>query len=266
VYKRGWFALTPQRMAAELEQWQQQFAMRAVHFQDETFFTSAARVDAIAAEFLRRDLKLTWPATTCADQGERLDESVLAKCKRAGLRRVMIGVESGSQQMLDWMKKDIKIEQVFSSADKCLRNGIALLFNFIVAFPDESAASMMETLRVAKTLRAKSPDVDIALFYYKPYPANEIADMLVRQGYQFPRTLDEWAAFDYVGSSGPWLTRAQHVLIERFEFYQRIASSHATPLRAPLQTLSSWRCVRDAYAFPVEKAIIEWVRKPARLS
>lgn len=266
VYKRGWFALTPQRMAAELEQWQQQFDVRDVNFQDETFFTSAARVDAIADEFLRRNLKLTWTATMRADQGERLDDALLAKCKRAGLRRVMIGVESGSQAMLDWMKKDIKIEQVFSSADKCLRNGIALLFNFIVAFPDESNANMRETLRVAKTLRAKSPDVDIAVFYYKPYPGNEIADMLVRQGYRFPRTLDEWAAFDYVGSSGPWLTREQHILIERFKFYQRIAWSRATPLRAPLQALARWRCARDSYAFPFEKALIEWIRHPVRLS
>ena len=111
-----------------------------------------------------------------------------------------------------------------------------------------------------------SPDFEIAIFYYKPYPGNEIAEMLVRQGYQFPRTLEEWAEFDYVGSSGPWVTREKHDLIEGFKFYQRIGWSHPSPLRAPLQALARWRCERDVYAFPFEKKVFEWIRQPVRLS
>ena len=90
--------------------------------------------------------------------------------------------------------------------------------------------------------------------------------MLLRQGYQFPRTLEDWAAFDYVGSSSPWTTREQYELVERFKFYQRIAWSRPTALRAPLQALARWRCARDTYAFPIEKVIIERMRQPVRLS
>jgi radical SAM superfamily enzyme YgiQ (UPF0313 family) len=266
VYKRGWTGLEPARIAEEVQRWWKQYAVHDLNFQDETFFTSPARVDAIADEFLRRGVKLTWTATMRADQGSRLDDAPLAKCKRAGLRRVMVGVEAGSQPMLDWMKKDIKLSQVFDSAQKCLRHGIAILFNFIVAFPDESTDSLKQTLNVAKALRALSPDFEVAVFYYKPYPGNDIAEMLLRQGYQFPRTLEDWAAFDYVGSSSPWTTREQYELVERFKFYQRIAWSRPTALRAPLQALARWRCARDTYAFPIEKVIFERMRQPVRLS
>jgi hypothetical protein len=119
---------------------------------------------------------------------------------------------------------------------------------------------------VAKQLRAMSPDFEIAIFYYKPYPGNAIADGLLRQGYPFPCTLEEWAEFDYVGSSGPWVTKEKHDLIERFKFYQRIAWSHPHPLRAPIQALARWRCRRDCYAWPVEKAIIEKLKPRPRLS
>ena len=266
VYKRGWFGLEPARMGEELETLWRRYHFQDVGFQDETFFTYHKRVEAIAGEFRRRGLSFTWMATMRADQGFRLDEAVLELCGRAGLRRVMIGVESGSQQMLDWMKKDITVEQVFDSAEKCRRQGIAVLFNLIVGFPDEPAESIRETLRVAKQLRAMSPDFEVAIFYYKPYPGNEIADMLLRQGYQFPHTLEEWAEFDYVDSSGPWVSQETRDLVERFKFYQRIAWGRPTALRAPVQAVARWRCRRDFYAWPVEKAVAERLRPLPKLS
>lgn len=266
VYKRGWYGLEPERMGQELEHWWKKHHFTDIGFQDETFFTNRERVAAIANEFLRRNLHFTWMATMRADQGFRLDESLLNLSKRAGLRRVMIGVESGSQKMLDWMKKDIKLEHVFDSAEKCRRAGIGIIFNVIVGFPDEPPESIVESLRVAKQLRAMSPDFEVAFFYYKPYPGNEIADMLVRDGYQFPNTLDEWSDFDYVGSSGPWVTREKYNLVERFKFYQRLAWNRASPFRVPLQLLARWRCENDVYHLPIEKQLVEWFRQPLQLS
>ena len=266
VYQRAWKALAPERMGEELEVLWKRYRFRDVGMQDETFFTHKRRVEAIADEFIARKLGFTWTATMRADQGFRLDDALLAKCKRAGLRRVKIGVESGSQAMLDWMKKDITVAQVFDSAEKCLRHGIGVIFNIIVGFPGEPPESVAESLGVAKKLRAMSPDFEVAIFYYKPYPGNPIADTLVQEGYRFPRTLDAWAEFDYVGSSGPWVTKEKHDLIERFKFYQRIAWGHPRRLRAPLQSLARWRCARDFYALPIEKAIVEKLRPMPKLS
>ena len=84
-------------------------SFRRPGFQDETFFTYRERAVAVAEEFLRRlgagngtttNRSFTWTATMRADQGERLGDEVMALCVRSGLRRVMIGVESGSQEMM----------------------------------------------------------------------------------------------------------------------------------------------------------------------
>src|SRR5205814_751432 len=116
------------------------------------------------------DLDFSWMATMRGDQGARLDDRVLLACRHGGLRRVMVGLESGSQPMLDWMKKDMKVEQAFTTAEKCRRHGIAVLFNLIVGFPDESDDSVDATLAAAKALRALGSDFQVALFYYRPYP------------------------------------------------------------------------------------------------
>jgi radical SAM superfamily enzyme YgiQ (UPF0313 family) len=261
VYGRAWFGLEPVRVATELEQLWKRYRFTDVGFQDETFFTNANRVNAIAEEILSRNLHFTWMATMRGDQGTRLDDDILLACRHAGLRRVMIGLESGSQPMLDWMKKDLKLEQVFIAAEKCRRQGIGVLFNLIVGFPDEPPESIAATLAAAKTLRAFGPDFQVALFYYRPYPGTPITDDLERRGHPLPRTLEEWAAIEDTSANSPWVDAGKRALVDRFGFYQRIGWARSTPLRAPLQALARWRCRRDVYAFPIEKTIVEWMRQ-----
>jgi anaerobic magnesium-protoporphyrin IX monomethyl ester cyclase len=259
VFGRGWFGLEPMRVGTELQQLWQRYHFTDVGFQDETFFTHAGRVESIADEILRRDLEFTWMATMRADQGARLDERVLEACRHAGLRRVMVGLESGSQTMLDWMKKDAKLEQAFVTAEKCRRQGIGVLFNLIVGFPDEPPESVAATLAVAKALREFGPDFQVALFYYRPYPGTPITDELGRRGFPLPLGLREWAAIDDRADS-PWVDARKRALIERFRFYQRIAWAKPSPWRRPIQALARWRCRRDQYTFPIEKAVAEWMR------
>jgi radical SAM superfamily enzyme YgiQ (UPF0313 family) len=266
VFKRRWTALEPSRMGEEIESLWRRHQYADLAFQDETFFTYRERVVAVAEEFLRRNLSFTWTATMRADQAVRLSDEVMALCVRSGLRRVMIGVESGSQEMLDWIEKDITLEQVLASATMCVRHGIGAIFPFIVGFPSESAASVQATLDLVKRLRAMSPQFETPIFYYQPYPGSRIADGVVRNGYQLPTSLDAWADFDFVGGSGPWVDDRTYRLVERFKFYNRFAWGPESWPRRLLQSVARWRCRRDWYHVPVEKALVERLKPGARLS
>ena len=266
VYQRKWTGLAPERVGEEVAQLWQRYRFDDLNFQDETFFTYVERVDGIADAFLRRGLSITWAGTMRADQGDRLPEAVMAKCKRSGLRRVLIGVESGSQEMMDWIKKDIKLEQVFRSAEKCLRHDVGAIFPFIVGFPNETEASVRASLAVAKRLRAMSPRFQTPIFYFKPYPGSAITMEAVRSGYALPCTLDEWADFDFVGSAGPWVSRDRFRQVERFKFYAQLAWDAPGRLDRPIRRLAQWRCRNDFYALPLEKAIGQWLHPPQKLS
>jgi hypothetical protein len=112
-----------------------------------------------------------------------------------------------------------------------------------------------------------SGNFELAIFYFKPYPGNPIADRLKAQRYQFPASLQEWAEFDYIGSSNEWLTAAQKEEIEHFKFYQRLAySGNQNPLRWPVRALSRWRVEHRAYAWPVDRKLIEWLKPSPALS
>jgi radical SAM superfamily enzyme YgiQ (UPF0313 family) len=265
VYARGWSGLAPERIADEVGELAQRYAVEEIAFQDETFFTHRARIERLAELFLARGLNVAWTATLRADQAYRLGEPLLAACVRAGLRRVMIGVESGSQGTLDRLQKDLKLAHVQAAAEMCARHGLGVIFNFIVGFPDESDESVNATLALAKALRRMHPRFETPIFYYRPYPGNPIADEAHARGYQFPRGLSGWADFDYVGDRGPWMsaTRWQH--IERFKFYARHAWQPGV-WRWPLRAAARFRCEHDWYGVPVEKALVELLRPRQQVS
>jgi radical SAM superfamily enzyme YgiQ (UPF0313 family) len=157
------------------------------------------------------------------------------------------------------MKKDAKLDQAFATAEKCRRHGIGVLFNLIVGFPEETGDSVAATLTAAKRLRGFGPDFQVALFYYRPYPGTPITDDLARRGFPLPRGLREWAAIDD-RSDSPWVDARKRAVIERFRFYQRIGWAKPSMWRRPIQALARWRCRGDRYAFPIEKAVAEWMR------
>lgn len=267
VYNRGWYGYTPERMVGEIADLWRCYHFTDLNLQDETYFTQQKRVAAVAEGFLREGLHFTWTGTLRADQGRRIDDATFALCKRSGLRRVMIGMEAGSQETIDRIQKDIKVEDMWITAEKLLRHNIGAIINVIVGFPGESPESVAESLRVARELRAMSSHFELAVFYFKPYPGNPIAEQLRLQNYRFPASLEEWAEFDYIGSGNDWLSEVQKREIEHFKFYQRFAySGNQNPLRWPLQKLSRWRVERRAYAFPIDRKLVEWLKPAQALS
>lgn len=265
VYGRKWVGLDPSVMGLRLVELWDRYRFDDVNFQDETFFTRRDRVKALAEHFVEAKLPITWAGTMRADQGVRLPEDVWALCRASGLRRLLVGVESGSDEMLKRIRKDIRIEQVFHTADKMREHGIAGNFPFIVGFPDETDDSIVATLACAKKLRSMSPDFHTPFFYFKPYPGSEIVIDAVARGFELPSTLEAWSTFDFVdGLPGPWVSPEKFKLIERFKYFHELAWRGSRDGSAWLQRLAKYRCSRDEYRWPVEMFL--WPRTRAQLS
>ncbi|MEO1517016.1 MAG: radical SAM protein [Bacteroidota bacterium] len=266
VFSRKWTAVQPDRMGEELEYWYKKYRFTDINFQDETFFTKRQRITRIAEEFMERDIQSTWAGTMRADQGSRMSDEEFDLCKKAGLRRVLVGVESGSQQMMDWLVKDIKIEQVYETARRCAKRDINVIFPFIVGFPQETAQSVRDTLKVARELNSMHPGFTTPIFYFKPYPGSKITQDVVAQGYELPQTIEEWADFDYIGSSGPWVSDEKYQLIERFKFYNKLAGRRRQWALLPLQWMAQLRCRFNFFQIPLEKLLAERLLPQQQLS
>lgn len=267
VYNRGWYGYAPDRVVSELDGLWQRYRFDDLCFQDETWFTDTRRVGAIAEGLAQKGRGYSWFATMRADQGRRLDEGVLAACRDAGMRRAMIGMEAGTQPMLDVIRKDVKVDDLTISLDKLRRHGIGAKVSFIVGFPEETPESVNGTLAMAREVRRMSPDFEVVVFVYSPYPGNPIAERLVSGGYRFPASLEAWARFDYVGGRGEWLTAAQNAKVEGFRFYQKYAYDRAAGLpRQAFRWLARQRVEREIYRWPLEQRVIERLRPGPQMS
>ncbi|MFZ4796087.1 MAG: B12-binding domain-containing radical SAM protein [Bacteroidia bacterium] len=265
MYKRGWYGFSAERMGNEIEALWKKYKFEHVHFQDETFFTNSKRVKAIAEEFIKRKLPISWFGTMRADQGVRLEDEVWEICKQSGLEKVMIGMEAGSQEMLDYIQKDIKLEQVFDSAAKCIKYDIGINFSIIIGFPGESEESINSTLSMVTELRKMSSKFNMGIFYYKPYPGNKIADELLAKGFNFATSLEEWSDFDFVGTQkSEWIREEKVSEIENYKFYQQLAfNRREIPL---LKNIAKWRIEKKMYAFPVERKLKEWLMPTQKMA
>ena len=267
VYQRKWVGLDPRTMVEKLREIYARHPFDDVNFQDETFFTRRERVSAMARDIIDSGLTFTWAATMRADQGVRMTEDIWQLAKKSGLRRLLVGVESGDPEMLKRIRKDVTLEQVFHTAHKMRDMGIAGIFPFIVGFPDESDRSVDASIEVAKKLRAMSASFETPIFYFKPYPGSSIVTEAVANGFKLPDTLEAWSQFDFVaGLPGPWVTPERYSLIERFKFFQELAWKKARAGERWLQRLARLRVAHDDYRWPLEMHVLQWLRPAKRLS
>ena len=266
VYNRKWTAISPEIMVNKLAELQERYNFTDVNLQDETYFTYRDRVIEVSERMIEKGLTFTWAATMRADQGSRMSVEDFKICAKSGLRRLLIGVESGSQEMMDWLKKDIKIEQVYMCAERCKDLGIAVQFPFIVGFPEETDESIRETVKVALELNSMHPNFHTPIFYFKPYPGTTITQNVVKDGYKLPETVHEWSDFDFVGSSGPWVSEEKYDFFEKFKFYLKFAYSNQKLIYKPLQLLARWRCKHKYFNIPIEKKIVDKFFKKQQLA
>ncbi|MCZ7600370.1 MAG: hypothetical protein M5U09_25250 [Gammaproteobacteria bacterium] len=76
--------------------------------------------------------------------------------------------------MIERIRKDIKLEQVLETAEKCARHEIAVQFLFIVGFPDETEAQADLGLAFADRLRRMSDRFAVHIFHFRPYPGTAL--------------------------------------------------------------------------------------------
>ncbi len=266
VYNRKWTAISPEVMVNKLKELHKTYKFTDLNLQDETYFTYRDRVIEISELIIDRSLNFSWAATMRADQGSRMSEDDFKTCVRSGLRRLLIGVESGSQEMMDWLKKDIKLEQVYRCAQLCSDLNIAAIFPFIVGFPDESQKSIDETVKVSRELNSMHHNFTTPIFYFKPYPGTEITKDVITNGYQLPQTTKEWSDFDYIGSSGPWVSKEKYEFFEKYKFYLKLAYSKQKPIFKPIQYMAKKRCNKLNFEFPIEMKIANILLKNQELS
>jgi radical SAM superfamily enzyme YgiQ (UPF0313 family) len=259
VFNRKYSALSGENLGKQLEYYKNKYNFTEVNFLDETFFTYEKRVKEFAQYIIENNVNISWRATLRADQGTRLSEETWLLAKKSGLIACGIGIESGSQKILDWLQKDINLEQVYYTCEKCKSLDIMAVLTFIVGFPDEEIEDMRATFKLILELTEMSPKFNIWLFNYKPFPGSVILDKITQMGYKIPASTLEWAEFDLYGKLGPWVSKKSAREITSFSYYNLLVNGNNQEKKAFIlfRWIGYWRLKKSFYFFPFEKYLLD---------
>ncbi len=147
--------------------------VREFFFDDDTFTDNLPRAEAIARELGR--LGVTWSCNAKAN----VPRETLKILKENGLRLLLVGYESGNQQILHNIKKGMRIEVAKRFTRDCHELGIRIHGTFILGLPGETKETIEETIRFATEINPHTVQVSLAA----PYPGTFLHRQALENGW-----------------------------------------------------------------------------------
>jgi hopanoid biosynthesis associated radical SAM protein HpnJ len=147
--------------------------MKELFFDDDTFTDDRPRAEAIARGLGR--LGITWSCNAKAN----VPRETLQVMRDNGLRLLLVGYESGNQQILINIKKGLRVERARRFAADCRDLGITVHGTFILGLPGETKETIQETIRFAREVNPHTIQVSVAA----PYPGTELYRRAMENGW-----------------------------------------------------------------------------------
>ncbi len=150
VFNEGkWRSRSPAHVLAEFKQLQEQ-GYGAVYFVDDHFLLQPRRIEAICKGLNEQGNTIEWG---CEGRVDSVAQHLFPAMAQAHCRTLMFGIESGSQKMLDRLRKEQTLEEVESAVKKAKKAGIEIVHGFfVVGSPDETVEDMHATFDFAARL------------------------------------------------------------------------------------------------------------------
>ena len=247
---------SPERVVAELRALQQRYGVDYVRFCDDVFGVSRPWIDRLLTRMDEDGVRLKWE---CLARVDLLKPDLLKRMREAGLERVYVGVESGSQKMLDLMNRGTRLAQVERVADALRREGIRQFWFLMLGYPGETLEDIEATLQLFRRFSPEEYSVSIAVpvpgtrFYEsvkdrlagRPRSTRRAGGRSLLYEAAYPEVLYRWeqARFGLEAALGKARARISPRVVERIghaadRFHEKVATPLLTGKKPPARAVS----------------------------
>ena len=172
VYRRR----STESFMQEIEYLLKNTSVDSIFFADEIWCYSKKDLHKRCEAIKESGLDFTWG---CFMNIGVLDQDDFKYMYDCGCRLIYFGIESGSQELLDRVKKPIKVGMALEEIKECYNVGISPFVSFIIGFPDETQEELQKT---AELLEKVSYYGKLFCYFYIPYVGSEMFDDLTNSG------------------------------------------------------------------------------------
>ena len=187
VFGDNYRGQSSKRVVDEIAYHKRKFGIKEFAFYDDVFTLDKQRAYAIADEIIERGLKIDW---TCETRVNLVDKELLRYLKQAGCYSIAYGIESGSQEIVNTLNKDITLEQAEEAVSLSREVGLQTIGYFMIGSPGESPETIRQTIQFAKNLKLDFAQFSITI----PLPGAKLYKLYIdgRKGESIP-----WESFVY---------------------------------------------------------------------
>src|SRR5262245_29445963 len=154
IFNEGnWRSRSPQHVIDEFKHLTDH-GYGSVYFVDDHFLLQPKRIVAICDGLIAQKNKIKYGLEGRVDS---VAQHLFPKLARSGCRKIMFGLERGSQKILDRLKKEQTLQEIETAVTNAKNSGIEIVHGFfVVGIPDETEADLRATFKFASKIRVDS--------------------------------------------------------------------------------------------------------------
>lgn len=154
-------------------------------FEDDTFTVNKERALLTCEEILRRNLKITFSVNARVDS---CDEKMFKAMKRAGCRELLVGFESGAQDILDNVHKNIRLDESYKFMELAKKATLRVHGCFVIGLPGETEETAKKTITMALSLGCDTLQFSGAV----PFPGTKFFTLAEDKGWLKSNNWQNW--------------------------------------------------------------------------
>ncbi len=227
---------SPDNVVDEIEELIDKYQIRDFGFMDDTFMLNKKRAHDIADEIKTRGLDVSFVASSRVD---RVDSGLLQNLKSSGMKTIYYGVESGSQRILDLMKKGITLKNAEDAVKTAKNAGLEVLTSFIIGYPGETKEDINKTIDFSIKLEPDYSQYSILT----PFPGTPIYNELKEKNLIDNEDWEEYTVlkpllkYDQMGLTKKMVERKLATAYLKFYTRPKYLLNHRYMFKVMLQTV-----------------------------
>ncbi|RMF92284.1 MAG: radical SAM protein, partial [Candidatus Schekmanbacteria bacterium] len=158
IWGRMYTMMSAQRIYDDIVYLQKKYSIAGVYFREDNFTLNRNRLETFCELLIKKGCKIKW---ACESRIDSLDRSILEKMYKAGCRGLYLGVESGSERMLSFLKKNITVEDIRRVFKECNSIGIKTAASVMVGLPTETFDERKQTLKLIEEIKPTTTWINI---------------------------------------------------------------------------------------------------------
>jgi len=169
---------SPQYIADYIEFMMSRYGATSFQIMDDLILINKKWLHEVCDEIIKRDIKVSFFSS--GGKPNIVDKEILEKMKEAGFKRISYGIESGSQTMLDIMRKKTKVQDNYKAVSLMKEVGMPCTVNIVFGMTGETKKTMNETKDFLVSLDLTSKEYYAALA--TPYPGSPLFQHALDKG------------------------------------------------------------------------------------